>query len=78
MKEREQKWRAVRQRLDSRGARSEAMTPFEAAQVSSSSSGGSSSTVSGLIVPGSAAARAQAGLPPSGVPRPRKAKRRKG
>jgi len=76
MKEREQKWRAVRQRLDSRGVRSESMSPYEAARSKSSSSASSPSTVSGVIVPGSASARAQAGLPPSDVPRPRKSKRR--
>ncbi len=76
MKEREQKWRAVRQRLDSRGVRSESMSPYEAARSKSSASASSPSTVSGVIVPGSASARAQAGLPPSDVPRPRKSKRR--
>ena len=76
MKEREQKWRAVRQRLDSRGVRSESMSPYEAARSKSSASASSPSIVSGVIVPGSASARAQAGLPPSDVPRPRKSKRR--
>ena len=77
MKEREQKWRAVRQRLDARGVRGESMSPAEAARTKASAAVGGSATVSGVIVPGSAAARAQAGLPPSDVPRPRKSKRRK-
>lgn len=78
MKEREQKWRAVRQRLESRGSRDESMTPAEAARSRATASVATATSVSGVIMPGSAAARAQAGLPPSDVPLPRKQKRRKG
>ncbi len=80
LKEREPRWRAVRQRLDARGARGEVLTPAAAA-ATKGPSGVSGSTVqpqtSGVIRPGSAAARIAAGAPvPGDAPRPRKKKRR--
>jgi preprotein translocase subunit SecF len=79
LKEREQRWRAVRQRLDARGGRGEVVTPAMAAK--SASAGGASTatvaTTAGVIRPGSAAARIAAGAPlEAETPRPRKKKRR--
>ena len=79
LKEREPRWRAVRQRLNARGAKSQVLTPTQAAQEgrSGSSDQGSVGTTDGVIAPGSAAARVAAGAPVSdGTPRPRKRKRR--
>lgn len=77
LKEREQRWRAVRQRLDARGSREGALTPADAARVQDSGQRNASGTVSGVIRPGSAAARIAAGAPVVGdAPRGRKRKRR--
>jgi preprotein translocase subunit SecF len=79
LKEREPRWRAVRQRLNARGAKSQVLTPTQAAQEgrSGSSEQGNVGTTDGVIAPGSAAARVAAGAPVSdGTPRPRKRKRR--
>ena len=77
LKEREQRWRAVRQRLDARGARSDAMTPAEAARESSTQQRSQGGSASGVIRPGSAAARIAAGAPVVGdAPRPRKTKKK--
>ncbi len=77
LKEREQKWKAVAQRLEARGAR-QVMTPVEAAQDGASQGRKSSGTASGVIRPGSAAARIAAGAPVVGdAPRPRKSKKKR-
>jgi preprotein translocase subunit SecF len=80
LKEREQRWRAVRQRLDARGARSEVLTPQMAARETSGPVAASSSApvATGVIRPGSASARVQAGAPANqgDAPKPRKRKRR--
>ncbi len=77
LKEREQKWKAVAQRLEARGAR-QVMTPVEAAQDGASQGRSSSGTASGVIRPGSAAARIAAGAPVVGdAPRPRKSKKKR-
>jgi preprotein translocase subunit SecF len=81
LKEREQRWRAVRQRLEARGARGEVLTPAMAAQETRPTDAATSATVptaTGVIRPGSAAARIQAGAPvqQGDSPRPRKRKRR--
>jgi preprotein translocase subunit SecF len=80
LKEREQRWRAVRQRLESRGARSEVLTPADAArELIGAPSAGAAAVAgqSGVIRPGSAAAAVQAGAPvPGQIPKPRKRKRR--
>jgi len=81
LKEREQRWRAVRQRLEARGARGEVLTPAMAAQETRSpdtSAAGTVPTTTGVIRPGSASARIQAGAPvqQGDAPRPRKRKRR--
>ena len=81
LKEREQRWRAVRQRLEARGARGEVLTPAMAAQETRTADAATSATVptaTGVIRPGSAAARIQAGAPvqQGDSPRPRKRKRR--
>jgi preprotein translocase subunit SecF len=76
LKEREQRWRAVRQRLDARGGRGEVLTPAAAALSATERVQGSSvGTQTGVIRPGSAAARIAAGAPVVGdAPRPRKTK----
>jgi len=78
LKEREQRWRAVRQRLETRGARGEVLTPATAArQAGASSASTTGGSVSGVIRPGSASHRVQAGAPiASDTPRPRKRKKR--
>jgi preprotein translocase subunit SecF len=80
LKEREQRWKAVRQRLEARGARGEVLTPADAARDlagAPSQGGGAVPSASGLIRPGSAAAAVQAGAPvPGQTPKPRKRKRR--
>jgi preprotein translocase subunit SecF len=80
LKEREQRWRAVRQRLDARGGRSEVLSPASAAATRSTSAqaaGSPGATASGVIRPGSASARIAAGAPlETETPRPRKKKRR--
>ncbi len=78
LKEREQRWRAVRQRLDSRGNRSEVLTPAEVAQESrGTTKTNAPAKTSGLITPGSAATRSSSGDPtPGTTPKPRKRKRR--
>jgi len=80
MKEREQRWIAVRQRLEARGARSAVLTPEEAARDAreSSATAGLAGTATGVIRPGSAAARVMAGAPVnSGAPKPRKTKKKR-
>ena len=79
LKEREQRWRAVRQRLDARGARPDVLTPAAAARSGSERSQSQGvGTQSGVIRPGSAAARIAAGAPVVGdAPRPRKTKSKK-
>jgi preprotein translocase subunit SecF len=80
LKEREPRWVAVRQRLESRGARAGLITPEQAARearAGSPSLSSSSAKTTGLITPGSAAAQVAAGAPVTGdAPRPRKRKRR--
>lgn len=78
LKEREQRWRAVRQRLDSRGNRSEVLTPAEVAQESrGTTKTNAPAKTSGLITPGSAATRSSSGdSTPGTTPKPRKRKRR--
>ena len=80
LKEREQRWRAVRQRVEARGSRAGAMSPTEAAQESRATTAASSGVTpktSGIITPGSASSQVAAGAPVSGAaPRPRKRKRR--
>jgi preprotein translocase subunit SecF len=80
LKEREQRWRAVHQRLDARGTRSGPMTPADAAREARTQNAHSTTAspkASGIITPGSAAAQAAAGAPVTGeAPRPRKRKRR--
>ena len=80
MKEREPRWIAVRQRLEARGAR-EVITPAQLARETRDSAVGGSSIAgvsAGIIRPGSAAARVQAGAPPlSDAPRPRKQKKKR-
>jgi preprotein translocase subunit SecF len=79
LKEREQRWRAVRARLEARGGRSEVLSPVTAAAARSTGVQASSApgTSSGVIRPGSASARIAAGAPLEGeTPRPRKKKRR--
>jgi len=78
LKEREQRWRAVRQRLDSRGNRSEVLTPAEVAQESrGATKTNAPAKTSGLITPGSAATRSSSGdSTPGTTPKPRKRKRR--
>ena len=79
LKEREQRWIAVRQRLEARGVRNGVMSASDFAH--EGREGGTSSTAgtaSGVIRPGSAAARVQAGAPISqGAPRGRKQKSKK-
>jgi len=79
LKEREQRWRAVRQRLDARSGRGEVFTPAMAAMAGQAGSATSSAagSASGVIRPGSASARIAAGAPlESAIPRPRKKKKR--
>ncbi len=80
LKEREHRWASIRQRLDARGPRSEpVITPAMAARESSTgASKAHVGTASGVIRPGSAAARVAAGAPTTGsAPRPRKNKKRR-
>ena len=79
LKEREQRWIAVRQRLDARGVRNGVMSAAEFAREGrETSSLPGASTASGVIRPGSAAARVQAGAPlTQGAPRGRKQKGKK-
>ena len=80
MKEREQRWIAVRQRLEARGARNEVLTPEAAAREARDASSGVNTvaTTSGIIRPGSAAARVMAGAPvQTGAPKPRKTKKKR-
>ena len=77
LKEREQRWKAVAQRLEARGSR-HVLTPTEAAQEGASQHRATAGTASGVIRPGSAAARIAAGAPVVGdAPRPRKTKKKK-
>ena len=78
LKEREQRWRAVRQRLNSRGTRSEVLSPAEVAQESrATTKTNAPAKTSGLITPGSAATRSSSGdSTPGTTPKPRKRKRR--
>lgn len=77
LKEREQRWKAVAQRLEARGSR-HVLTPTEAAQEGAAQHRTSAGTASGVIRPGSAAARIAAGAPVVGdAPRPRKTKKKK-
>ncbi len=77
LKEREQRWKAVAQRLEARGSR-QVLTPTEAAQEGASQHRATTGTASGVIRPGSAAARIAAGAPVVGdAPRPRKTKKKK-
>ena len=76
LKEREQRWKAVAQRLEARGSR-HVLTPTEAAQEGASQHRATAGTASGVIRPGSAAARIAAGAPVVGdAPRPRKTKKK--
>jgi preprotein translocase subunit SecF len=80
LKEREQRWRAVRQRVEARGGRSAAMSPEEAARevrAGNASAAGTVNKATGVITPGSASSQVAAGAPVVGdAPRPRKRKRR--
>jgi preprotein translocase subunit SecF len=78
LKEREQRWIAVRSRLEARGARGEVVSAAQIAAESRETARSSAGTASGVIRPGSAAARVQAGAPLSqGAPRGRKQKSKK-
>lgn len=78
-KEREARWEQVRHRLVSRGIRNDPLSAQDIARESRESAySATGTTASGVIRPGSAAARVQAGAPmPMGAPRGRKAKGKK-
>ena len=77
LKEREPRWKAVAQRLEARGQR-HVLTPTEAAQEGAAQHRSTASSTSGVIRPGSAAARIAAGAPVVGdAPRPRKSKKKR-
>ena len=77
LKEREPRWKAVAQRLEARGQR-HVLTPTEAAQEGAAQHRSSTGSTTGVIRPGSAAARIAAGAPVVGdAPRPRKTKKKR-
>ena len=77
LKEREPRWKAVAQRLEARGQR-HVLTPTEAAQEGAAQHRSSTGSMTGVIRPGSAAARIAAGAPVVGdAPRPRKTKKKR-
>jgi hypothetical protein len=79
MKEREARWAQVRHRLASRGIRNDPFSAQDIARESRESAySATGATAAGVIRPGSAAARVQAGAPlPQGAPRGRKEKGKK-
>lgn len=79
MKERESRWEQVRHRLASRGIRNDPFSAQDIARESRESAySATGATASGVIRPGSAAARVQAGAPlTQGAPRGRKEKGKK-